>query len=164
MQIKRFSHEHHLSTMAGMALDILLAFVLATHDPQASPGLLDAACAEAAAIWRPYGVRLRCTEWSPASAPSALTVVVTRRDRPAADDEPLGATVFDGNGVPSDTLTIFLDAVSRRPLPPRASTHVGADAPIVQRKRAHRPAGPPLPPVRAGRSPALRVDARDSSL
>jgi hypothetical protein len=97
--------------MAGMALDILLAFVMATHDPVASPRLIDAACAEAAAIWRPYGVQLRCTD-SPATAPSALTVVVTNRERPA-ENEPLGSTGFDENGAPGRTLTVFLDAVIR---------------------------------------------------
>ena len=101
-----------------MVLELLLAFGVIGRDAHLSREMARAACAEAAAVWQPYGVVLTCELASELHAPAAHgrpTIVIESGARAIrrGGDEPLGAIDFDDCGAPGPTLAVFFDAIVR---------------------------------------------------
>jgi hypothetical protein len=109
-----------------MLIVLMLHIALTVHrTPAASSGLIDAAVAEAAGIWAPYGVTIDaapdgCEGCGACGAADdsyrALTVVAieTRRSTVAPGwHGALGAITFAPDGTPASVITVFLTDIER---------------------------------------------------
>jgi hypothetical protein len=110
-----------------MVITLLLHIALTVHAARAgSPGLIDAAVAEAAGIWAPYGIAVDTAaaddcDWCHACGSTdgdldVLTVVPieTRRSAVAPGwHGALGVISFGPDGIPAPVITVFLTDIER---------------------------------------------------
>jgi hypothetical protein len=109
-----------------MVITLLLHIALTVHPTPASSGVIDAAVAEAAAIWAPYGIAVdaaapdgcdRCEACGPADSDHRVLTIVTIQATGSAVAPgwhgALGAITFAPDGVPAPVITVFLTDIER---------------------------------------------------
>jgi hypothetical protein len=99
-----------------MLITLLLRVALAVPaTPAVRPAVVDAALAEAAGVWAPYGVAIGPDD-SSRFAHVVLAVVLIEKGRPDVMRGwrgALGAITFDSGGAPVPTITVFLSDIER---------------------------------------------------
>jgi len=113
-----------LSTMGGMSIPFALVAAAAlavpprvalslSPAPMLPPETTRAAIAEAAAVWKPYGIAVFALDPAEHLGPQdvVLRVVFGRTPPARLSPDALGAIEFDADGMPGHVVTVFVDRV-----------------------------------------------------